>query len=138
MKTNEKLKHLITYLQEATEAGAFLAPKSEWETALKTVTDCGYTPVGEYAKAIDALRLGKSVAIVIDQELPSDLYDIVRQYTHRRGLVQVKPKIKEAPPLLQLNTDETKLLVLIPTEHEQRNRERYPDLLDMVGLVERA
>lgn len=138
MTTNEKLRHLITHLREATEAGAFLAPKSEWEIALKTATEGGYTPVEDYSKAIDALKLGKSVAIVVDQELSSDLYDIIRQYSHRRGLVQVKPKITAAPPLLELNTRETKLLVLIPTEHEQRNRERYPELLDMVGLVERA
>jgi|688.fasta_scaffold1134708_2 hypothetical protein len=138
MKTDKKLSDLIKDLREATEAGAFLAPKSEWQIALKAVVEGGYIPVGEYTKAIDALRLGKSIAIVVDQELPSDLYDIVRQYSHRRGLVQVQPKITAPPPLLQLNTTETKLLLLIPTEHERRNLERYPDLLDVVGIVQRA
>ncbi|MFO0416724.1 MAG: hypothetical protein ACK5Y6_05490 [Pseudomonadota bacterium] len=138
MTTSQKLRDLITHLREAATAGALLAPKSEWEIALKTIAEAGYTPVAEYTKAIDALREGKSVAIVVEQDLSSDLYDIVRQYSHRRGLVQVKPKITAAPPLLQLNTNETKLLLLIPTEHEQRNRERYPDLLDMVGCVEHA
>jgi hypothetical protein len=49
----------------------------------------------------------------------------------------VLPKVDGISPLLEVNTETTKILLVVPAEHEAKLSERYPEFLSLIGLIER-
>jgi hypothetical protein len=133
----DKVEEFLRYVREGSESAALLAPKEDYEQALEVAQEHGYGVTDIYQTAIDLLAQGESVALKIGKGISSEIYDLIRQYSCRKGLVQVLPTEGRALSLLQLDTRKTKLLLVVDAEHERRNLEVYPELLDMVGMVER-
>ena len=133
----DTVTEFLFHLQGDTEGAVLIASENSYSQALIDVEKEGYSVTEVYEDAVDFLGKGHSVALNVGRELSSDLYDLVRQYSHRRGIIQVLPKVGKVPPLLQLDTKRTKLLLVLPAEHEKRNLERYPELYELVGKVER-
>jgi hypothetical protein len=135
--STQKIEDFLRYVDGNTEPAALVTTRSMHDKALKIASDKGYAVTEIYETAIDHLSRGESVAIKVSEELPKDIYDLLRQYSQRRGIIQVLPKEGRALSLLQLDTQKTKLLVVIPSEKEARQAVRYPELFDLVGIVER-
>lgn len=133
----EKIEDFFRYVDGNTEPAALVATGALHDKALILASSRGYAVTDVYETAIDSLSRGESVAIAVSEELPREIYDLLRQYSQRRGIIQVQPKEGRAPSLLQLDTEKTKLLVLIPAEKEAKQTVRYPELFDLVGMVER-
>ncbi len=136
--SNEKTSDFLRYFEQASECGALIVARERYDQALSAASDGGYCVTELYETAIAVLEGGKSVALRVDGELSKELYDLVRQYNHRRGLVQVVSREDLTPRLVQLNPAESRLLMVIPAEHEAKNVTRYPELFDLLGMVERA
>ena len=134
----KKIGEFIGYLEGTTEPAALIAKGSVYDQALSAASERGFAVTDIYEAAIELLANGESVALKVTNELPSDLYDLLRQYSHRRGIIQVLPKGGGKASLLQLDTKKTKLLIVVPAEHEARNKERYPEFMSLVGMVERV
>ena len=135
--TNDTVPQFLLHLQGDSDGAMLIASEDSYAQALRDVESAGYSVTGIYEDAIGLLEKGESVALKVDRELSSELYDLIRQYSHRRGIIQVLPKARSVSPLLQLDTEHTKLLLVLSAEHERRNLERYPELFELVGKVER-
>lgn len=133
-----QLVDFLKCLREGPECAALVASRESYDRALREVSSQGFAVTNVYEAAIDLLTRGESVAIKAGKELPSDLYDLIRQYSQRKGTIQLLPKGAEPLSLLQLDTRVTKLLLVVPAEHEAAYSKRYPELLDLVGMVERV
>ena len=135
--TNDTVPQFLLHLQGDSDGAMLIASEDSYAQALRDVESAGYSVTGIYEDAVGLLEKGESVALKVDRELSSELYDLIRQYSHRRGIIQVLPKARSVSPLLQLDTEHTKLLLVLSAEHERRNLERYPELFELVGKVER-
>lgn len=135
--TNDTVPQFLLHLQGDSDGAMLITSEASYAQALADVESAGYSVTGTYEDAVGLLEKGESVALKVDRELSSELYDLIRQYSHRRGIIQVLPKARSVSPLLQLDTEHTKLLLVLPAEHERRNLERYPELFELVGKVER-
>jgi hypothetical protein len=135
--TNDTVPQFLLHLQGDSDGAMLIASEASYAQALADVESAGYSVTGIYEDAVGLLEKGESVALKVDRELSSELYDLIRQYSHRRGIIQVLPKARSVSPLLQLDTEHTKLLLVLSAEHERRNLERYPELFELVGKVER-
>ena len=133
----DKMSQFLEYVLEGTESAAIMASNRSYEEALRIIKHQGYTVTDIYETALKCLADGKSVAIKIDKDFSKELYDLTRQYSHRKGVVQVLPKDGRPLSLLQLDTRATKLLLLVTAENEAAHLQRYPELLDLVGIIER-
>lgn len=133
----EKIEEFLRYVDGSTEPAALITTGAMHDKALKVASDKGYTITEVYETAIDLLARGERVAIKVSEDLSREMYDLLRQYSHRRGIIQVLPKDGKALSLLQLDTQKTKLLIVISAEQEAKQAARYPDLFDLVGMVER-
>jgi hypothetical protein len=133
----EKVEEFLRCVDGSTEPAALITTGATHDKALKVASDKGYAITEVYEAAIDLLGRGERVAITVSEDLPRDIYDLLRQYSHRRGIIQVLPKEGKAPALLQLDTEKTKLLIVIPAEQEAKQATRYPELFDLIGMVER-
>jgi hypothetical protein len=136
------IEHMEEFLRDVdgdTEPAALIAVGSIYDRALETVSSCGYKVTGVYETALELLLSGAKVALQVDDELDPHLYDLLRQYSLRRGIVQVHELRRPAgmAPLLQFDIERSKLLVVVPAENEARNLARYPEFFSLVGLVER-
>lgn len=134
----KRVEEFLGYVDGTTEPAALIAKGPMYDKALSVASDNGYAVTEAYETAIEHLSSGESVALKVTGEIPSDLYDLLRQYSHRRGAIQVLPKVAGTAPLLQLDAEKTKLLLIVPAEYEAKNTTRYPELLSLVGLVERV
>ena len=135
--TNDTVPQFLLHLQGDSDGAMLITSEASYAQALADVESAGYSVTGIYEDAVGLLEKGESVALKVDRELSSELYDLIRQYSHRRGIIQVLPKARSVSPLLQLDTEHTKLLLVLSAEHERRNLERYPELFELVGKVER-
>lgn len=135
--TNDTVPQFLLHLQGDSDGAMLITSEASYAQALADVESAGYSVTGTYEDAVGLLERGESVALKVDRELSSELYDLIRQYSHRRGIIQVLPKARSVSPLLQLDTEHTKLLLVLSAEHERRNLERYPELFELVGKVER-
>jgi hypothetical protein len=133
----DKLGSFLRYAAGIAEPAAVFATQPLCDSALDAARAWGHGVTADYATAIAHLASGRSVAIKVGAEFPSDLYDLLRQYSHRRGIVQVLPKVDGISPLLEVNTETTKILLVVPAEHEAKLSERYPEFLSLIGLIER-
>ena len=135
--TNDTVPQFLLHLQGDSDGAMLITSEASYAQALADVESAGYSVTGIYEDAVGLLEKGESVALKVDRELSSELYDLIRQYSHRRGIIQVLPKARSVSALLQLDTEHTKLLLVLSAEHERRNLERYPELFELVGKVER-
>lgn len=134
----KQIKEFLDYLDGTTAPAALIAKGPMYDIAINVASENGYAVTEVYETAIELLSSGGSVALKITEELPVELYDLLRQYSHRQGIIQVLPKAAGKAALLQLDTQKTKLLLVVPAEHEARNTKRYPELLSLIGMVERV
>jgi hypothetical protein len=135
--TTRVIQDFLGYVEKNGEPAAIIASGSGYDSALDELGEDGFIVTGDYQTAIEALSAGTSVAIEASHELPSDLYDILRQYSQRRGIIQVLPKAQGVATLLQLDTQKVKLILVVDAQHEARQKERYPELFELVGMVDR-
>jgi hypothetical protein len=132
------LRDFLTAVKgSAAEAAALISPSDHYPQVVSQVAEEGFAVSKRYEEALGLLAQGRSIAVTVDQELPWDLYDLVRQFCHRRGIIQVLPKVESKTPLMQLDTERTKVLIVLSKDYEERNRQRYPELFSFVGAVER-
>jgi hypothetical protein len=132
-----KIEDFLRYVDSNIEPAALITTRPMHDKALQMASDRGYAVTEIYETAVHSLSKGESVAIKVSEELPKEIYDLLRQYSQRRGIIQVLPKEGQAPALLQLDTQKTKLLIVIPSEKEAKQNIRYPELFNLVGMVER-
>jgi hypothetical protein len=133
----DTLTEFLSHLEGDAEGAMLIASEDSYLQALQDVERGGYSVTEVYEDAVALLGKGESVALKVGREISSDLYDLVRQYSHRRGIIQVLPKAHSVTQLLQIDREQTKLLLVVPAQHEMRNLERYPELFELVGKVGR-
>ena len=132
---DKKIAELLNTLALSHEAGLIVVSAANQAAVLEATTAAGYHATGDYDDAVKNLEQGRSVAIMLTHTSPFGVYEMLRQYTHRRGIVQVANPMDGALRLLQLDPVVTKLVGIVSSGEEARVIERFPGLMDSVGMV---
>lgn len=135
---NIQITELLHTLASSDEAGLIVVSAASHAALLDAITAAGYHTTDDYDEAVNNLEQGRSVAVMLSHSSPFGVYEMLRQYTHRRGIVQVVDPIDGSLRLLQLDPAVTKLVGIISSGDEARVLERFPGLMDTVGIVLRS
>lgn len=87
--------------------------------------------------AIKALESHKSICLALNQDSSGELYDLVRQYAHRAGIIQVRDVGDHSLRLAHIDVSKARLLVVIRHSEEASTLARFPKLHEVVGMTER-
>ncbi len=87
---------------------------------------------GSFVAVGDALLEGGNLAVMLTQDFSRELYSVIKQYTERRGMLQIPVRGKWAQ--FEIDTHKTHLLLLVTPSVLANIEKEYP-LRQIVGMV---